>query len=85
MTPGYNTGMPATNTFQNNSAMGSQTGSPTNFFNTPTASPPPGSAFKKGGAVKAKKMSSGGMTSKASPARRGDGIAQRGKTKGRMV
>jgi hypothetical protein len=41
--------------------------------------------LKKGGAVKAKKMSSGGMTSKASPARRGDGIAQRGKTKGRMV
>ena len=32
-----------------------------------------------------KKMASGGMTSKASSAsRRGDGIAQRGKTKGRM-
>jgi len=31
-------------------------------------------------------MASGGMTSKASPAsKRGDGIAQRGKTKGRMI
>ena len=40
-------------------------------------------AFKRGGKVK--KMASGGMTSKASSAsRRGDGIAQRGKTKGRM-
>jgi len=39
--------------------------------------------MKKGGKVK--KMASGGMTSKASPASsRGDGIAQRGKTKGRM-
>jgi hypothetical protein len=39
--------------------------------------------YKRGGKVK--KMASGGMTSKASPAsRRGDGIAQRGKTKGRM-
>jgi|Laugrespbdmm15sd_2_1035082.scaffolds.fasta_scaffold96374_1 hypothetical protein len=35
---------------------------------------------KKGGAVK--KMASGGMTSSAS--KRGDGIAQRGKTKGRV-
>jgi hypothetical protein len=47
---------------------------------------PAGAAFKRGGVVRAKKMSSGGMTSKASPAsKRGDGIAQRGKTKGRMV
>jgi len=37
---------------------------------------------KKGGAVKAKKMASGGSVNSAS--RRGDGIAQRGKTKGRM-
>lgn len=39
--------------------------------------------MKRGGQVK--KMSSGGMTSKASGAsKRADGIAQRGKTKGRM-
>jgi hypothetical protein len=45
-----------------------------------------GGGMKKGGSVRAEKMSSGGMTSKASPAsKRGDGIAQRGKTKGRMV
>lgn len=37
---------------------------------------PAGDTFKKGGKVK--KMASGGMT-------RGDGLAQRGKTKGRMV
>jgi hypothetical protein len=39
-----------------------------------------GRYFKKGGATK--KMASGGKTSSASS--RGDGIAQRGKTKGRM-
>lgn len=42
---------------------------------------------KKGGSVSAKpkKMASGGMTSKMSSAsKRGDGIAQRGKTKGKM-
>ena len=39
--------------------------------------------MKRGGKVK--KMASGGMTSKVSSAsKRGDGIAQRGKTKGRM-
>ena len=39
--------------------------------------------MKRGGRVK--KMASGGMTSKASGAsKRADGIAQRGKTKGRM-
>ncbi len=37
-------------------------------------------AMKKGGSVK--KMASGGMTSSAS--KRGDGIAQRGKTRGKM-
>ena len=46
-----------------------------------------GAGMKRGGAVKAKapvkKMSSGGSTSKASS--RGDGIAQRGKTKGRYI
>lgn len=40
-----------------------------------------GSGQKKGGIVK--KMAKGGKVSSAS--RRGDGIAQRGKTKGRMV
>ncbi len=43
-----------------------------------------GMTMKKGGKVK--NMASGGMTSKAPAAsKRGDGIAQRGKTKGRMV
>lgn len=46
----------------------------------------PAPGMKKGGAVRAKtstvKMASGGSTSSAS--RRGDGIAQRGKTRGRM-
>jgi hypothetical protein len=37
--------------------------------------------MKKGGAIK--KMASGGSVSNAS--RRGDGIAQRGKTRGRLV
>jgi hypothetical protein len=43
--------------------------------------------FKKGGAVKASKMGSV-KTAKpkmSSASSRGDGIAQRGKTKGRMV
>ena len=41
------------------------------------------SAMKRGGKVK--KMASGGMTPKASPAsKRADGIAQRGKTRGKM-
>ena len=40
--------------------------------------------MKRGGRVK--KMASGGMTSKVSSAsKRGDGIAQRGKTKGRYI
>lgn len=49
-------------------------------------------AFKKGGKVTAKKYAKGGKVSSAPKAakastasRRGDGIAQRGKTKGRMV
>jgi hypothetical protein len=37
--------------------------------------------FKKGGAVKAKKMAKGGSTA----SKRADGCAQRGKTKGRIV
>ena len=40
--------------------------------------------YKKGGAIK--KMASGGLTSKVSSAsRRGDGIASRGKTRGKLV
>lgn len=39
-------------------------------------------AFKKGGAVKAAPVKT---ATKSSASRRGDGIAQRGKTKGRMV
>lgn len=39
----------------------------------------------KGGAIKAKKMAKGGMTSKpSSPSKRADGIASRGKTKCKM-
>ena len=43
--------------------------------NPATSSPVKGGAFKKGGSI----------SKSAAPARRGDGIAQRGKTKGRMV
>jgi hypothetical protein len=39
--------------------------------------------YKKGGVVK--KMAKGGTVNVSSASRRGDGIAQRGKTKGRMV
>ena len=39
--------------------------------------------FKKGGAVKAKKMASGGKVSSAS--KRADGCATKGKTRGRMI
>lgn len=39
--------------------------------------------FKKGGAVKVKKMASGGMTT-SSASKRADGIAQKGKTRGKM-
>jgi len=56
------------------------------------AAPPPvtggmgGMGMKKGGKVKASSYKSSGNVSKASSAsKRGDGIAQRGKTKGRMV
>jgi len=41
-----------------------------------------GSAMKRGGAVK--KMASGGMTSRSSASSRGDGIASRGKTRGKI-
>jgi hypothetical protein len=45
-----------------------------------------GTPMRKGGKVKASSYKSGGNVSKASSAsRRGDGIAQRGKTKGRMI
>lgn len=39
--------------------------------------------FKKGGAVKVKKMASGGMTT-SSASKRADGIATKGKTRGKM-
>jgi hypothetical protein len=41
-----------------------------------------GSSMKRGGAVK--KMASGGMTSRSSASSRGDGIASRGKTRGKI-
>ena len=40
--------------------------------------------YKRGGLMKAKKMASGGMTS-SSASKRADGIAIKGKTRGRMV
>jgi len=50
----------------------------------PQQNNPTGPGMKRGGRVK--KMASGGMTSKVSSAsRRGDGIATKGKTKGRFV
>ncbi len=54
----------------------------------PTSPPAPklagmGAFMKKGGKVKAKAYAKGGTVSSAS--KRGDGCAQRGKTKGRMV
>ena len=62
-------------------------GNPNLFGTSGTFNAPPmGGGMKKGGSVRAEKMASGGMTSKAPAAsKRGDGIAQRGKTKGRMV
>ncbi len=50
--------------------------------------PPPGAMYKKGGKVKAKEKAyakGGSVKSASSASRRGDGIAQRGKTRGRMV
>jgi len=84
---GGNIGAPATSTFQGGTSGGSgMAGGMPNTSMPNTSMPPAGAAFKRGGAVKAKKMASGGMTSKAATAsKRGDGIAQRGKTKGRMV
>ena len=87
MPAGGNIGAPATSTFQGGTSGGSgMAGGMPNTSMPNTSMPPAGAAFKRGGAVKAKKMASGGMTSKAATAsKRGDGIAQRGKTKGRMV
>jgi hypothetical protein len=67
--------------------MGNNIGT-TGFKQAPaTFQPALSNNMKKGGAVKAKapvkKMASGGAVSSTS--KRGDGIAQRGKTKGRMV
>ena len=75
ITSGYNTGAPATTSYQGGTTGGMGGGMPgaTGMPNTPTL--PTGAAFKKGG-----------MTSRSSSApRRGDGIAQRGKTKGRFI
>jgi hypothetical protein len=62
---------------------------PSNPFSTDIRPPGPGGTgmgMKKGGKVKASSYKSSGNVSKASSAsKRGDGIAQRGKTKGRMV
>jgi hypothetical protein len=72
---GYNTGAPATTSYQGGTTGGMGGGMPgaTGMPNTSTL--PTGAAFKKGG-----------MASKSSSAlRRGDGIAQRGKTKGRFI
>jgi hypothetical protein len=41
--------------------------------------------LKKGGAVKAKKMASGGKVSRSSASKRADGIAQKGHTKGKYL
>ena len=41
--------------------------------------------YKRGGKVKPKKMSSGGSMSTSKASSRGDGIAQRGKTKGKYL
>ena len=75
----------AVSSFQGSSlGGGSATGTPANFSGTPASPPPAGAAFKRGGKVN--KIASGGMISKPSSAsRRGDGIAQRGKTKGRVL
>jgi hypothetical protein len=51
-----------------------------NSYDNPIDTGPAGSTYKKGGAVK--KMASGGMTSSAS--KRADGIAQKGKTRGKV-
>jgi hypothetical protein len=63
----------------------SHTGNIKSIPKTPPAPVKPAFAMKRGGAVKNKpaKYSSGGSVSKASS--RGDGIAQRGKTKGRYI
>jgi len=85
MVSGYNTGAPATTTFQGGATGGMGGGMPGATGMPNTSILPAGAAFKRGGVVKAKKMASGGMTSKVSTAsKRADGIAQRGKTKGRM-
>jgi len=52
-----------------------------------TSIPMNGMGFKKGGSVKASKMGAVKQSkpSMGSASKRGDGIAQRGKTKGRFV
>jgi len=79
------TSVPNMNTIGPASPMGGGFNTPTGQFNASTAPALPiGAVYKKGGKVK--KMASGGMTSKVSSAsKRADGIAQRGKTRGKMV
>ena len=53
--------------------------------NVPTNVPPGKKVFSRGGKVKSKSSYGSGGGVKSSASKRGDGIAQRGKTKGRMV
>ena len=83
--------MPQANTVPNAAMAAEQKMPPPNMVppaNARPMAPTPGGApaMKRGGSVRNKpaaKFSSGGSTSKASS--RGDGIAQRGKTKGRYI
>lgn len=83
--------MPQANTVPNAAMAAQQKMPPLNMVppaNARPMAPTPGGApaMKRGGSVRNKpsaKFSSGGSTSKASS--RGDGIAQRGKTKGRYI
>ena len=83
--------MPQANTVPNAAMAAQQKMPPPNMVppaNAMPMAPTPGGApaMKRGGSVRNKpaaKFSSGGSTSKASS--RGDGIAQRGKTKGRYI
>jgi hypothetical protein len=82
MASGYNTGAPATTTFQGGTTGGMGGGMPGATGMPNTSMLPPGASFKRGGVAKAKKMASGGSVSSAS--KRADGIAVKGKTKGKI-
>jgi len=64
------------------SPQGPMTGRPSMNTGLARAAEVSGRAFKKGGKVKAKAKSA---PAKSSASRRGDGIATKGKTKGKMV